>query len=121
MMTRIMVVDDEVFIVDLYRDILKLKGYDVVATAYDGDEAVKKFRHMEKRPDVVILDHRMPTKNGIDTMNEMLAIDRSSKILFVSADIMIENDALNNGATGFLSKPFSMDELIESIERLNRP
>ena len=121
MMTRIMVVDDEVFIVDLYRDILKLKGYDVVATAYDGDEAVKKFRHMEKRPDVVILDHRMPTKNGIDTMNEMLAIDRSSKILFVSADIMIENDALKNGATGFLSKPFSMDELIESIERLNRP
>ena len=121
MMTSIMVVDDEVFIVDLYRDILKLKGYDVVATAYDGDEAVKKFRHMEKRPDVVILDHRMPTKNGIDTMNEMLAIDRSSKILFVSADIMIENDALKNGATGFLSKPFSMDELIESIERLDRP
>lgn len=120
-MTSIMVVDDEVFIVDLYRDILKLKGYDVVATAYDGDEAVKKFRHMEKRPDVVILDHRMPTKNGIDTMREMFAIDKGSKILFVSADIMIENEAIRSGAAGFLSKPFSMDELVESIERLKRP
>ena len=120
-MTRIMVVDDEVYIVDLYRDILRLKGYDVVATAYDGDEAVKKFRQMEKRPDLVILDHRMPVKNGIETMNELLAIDGSSRILFVSADIMIENEAMKNGAAGFLSKPFNMDELVESIERLKRP
>jgi two-component system, chemotaxis family, chemotaxis protein CheY len=119
--TSIMVVDDEVFIVDLYRDILKLKGYDVIATAYDGDEAVKKFRNMEKRPDVVILDHRMPTKNGIDTMSEMLAIDKKPRILFVSADIMIENEAMACGAAGFLSKPFNMDELIETIERLKRP
>ena len=119
--TSIMVVDDEVFIVDLYRDILKLKGYDVIATAYDGDEAVKKFRHMVKRPDVVILDHRMPTKNGIDTMAEMLAIDKKPKILFVSADIMIENEAMRCGAAGFLSKPFNMDELVETIERLKRP
>jgi two-component system chemotaxis response regulator CheY len=117
-MTSIMVVDDEVFIVDLYRDILKLKGYEVVATAYDGDEAVKKFKTMEKRPDIIILDHRMPIKNGIDTMRDILSIDRNSKILFVSADTMIENDAIRFGAAGFLSKPFRMDELVESIERL---
>jgi len=117
-MTSIMVVDDEVFIVDLYRDILKLKGYEVVATAYDGDEAVKKFKTMDKRPDIIILDHRMPIKNGIDTMKDILSIDRDSKILFVSADTMIENDAMKSGAAGFLSKPFRMDELVESIERL---
>jgi two-component system chemotaxis response regulator CheY len=119
-MTSIMVVDDEVFIVDLYRDILKLKGYQVVATAYDGDEAVKKFSSMERKPDIIILDHRMPTKNGIDTMNEILSIDRSTVILFVSADIMIEHEALKYGAAGFLSKPFSMDDLVESIERVKR-
>lgn len=117
-MTSIMVVDDEVFIVDLYRDILKLKGYEVVATAYDGEEAVKKFKSMEKRPDIVILDHRMPMKNGIDAMAEMLAIDKKSKILFVSADIMIENDAIRFGAAGFLPKPFRMDELVDVIERI---
>jgi len=120
-MTTVMVVDDEAFIVDLYRDILKLKGYEVVATAYDGDEAVKKFRSMGKRPDIIILDHRMPTKNGIETMGEILAMDKESVILFVSADVMIEQAALTNGAAGFLSKPFSMDDLVESIERLRRP
>lgn len=117
-MTSIMVVDDEVFIVDLYRDILKLKGYEVIATAYDGDEAVKKFQTMGKRPDIIILDHRMPNKNGLETMADILAIDEGSKILFVSADIMVEKEALKNGARGFLSKPFRMDELVELIEKL---
>jgi FixJ family two-component response regulator len=41
-------------------------------------------------------------------------------ILFVSADIMIEHEALKYGAAGFLSKPFSMDDLVESIERVKR-
>lgn len=117
-MTSIMVVDDEVFIVDLYRDILKLKGYEVVATAYDGEEAVKKFRSMEKRPDIIILDHRMPMKNGIDTMADILGIDKKAKILFVSADIMIEADAVRFGASGFLPKPFRMDELVDAIEKI---
>lgn len=117
-MTSIMVVDDEVFIVDLYRDILKLKGYEVIATAYDGDEAVRKYQTMTKRPDIIILDHRMPNKNGVETMGEILAMDKGAKILFVSADIMIEKEALKGGARGFLSKPFRMDELVESIERL---
>ncbi|MDH4123010.1 MAG: response regulator [Thermoplasmata archaeon] len=117
-MTSIMVVDDEVFIVDLYRDILKLKGYEVIATAYDGDEAVQKYRVMDRRPDIVILDHRMPNKDGIETMTEILALNSMAKILFVSADIMIEKDALKNGARGFLPKPFRMDELVEYIDKL---
>ena len=117
-MTSIMVVDDEVFIVDLYRDILKLKGYEVIATAYDGDEAVQKYKAMEHQPDIVILDHRMPNKDGIETMADILAINKDAKVLFVSADIMIEKDALKNGAKGFLPKPFRMDELVEYIEKL---
>lgn len=118
-MTTIMVVDDEVFIVDLYRDILKLKGYEVVATAYDGDEAIHKYKSMNEPPDIVILDHRMPNKDGIETMAAILAFDGQAKILFVSADIMIEKEALRHGAKGFLPKPFRMDELVEYIDRLS--
>lgn len=117
-MTTIMVVDDEVFIVDLYRDILKLKGYEVIATAYDGDEAVQKFKTIDHQPDIIILDHRMPNKDGIETMAEILAINKDARILFVSADIMIEKEAMKNGAVGFLPKPFRMDELVEYIEKL---
>lgn len=119
-MTSIMVVDDEVFIVDLYRDILKLKGYEVVATAYDGDEAVQKYKTMDRKPDIVILDHRMPNKDGLETMGDILLVNKNAKVLFVSADIMIEKDALKNGARGFLPKPFRMDELVEYIEKLSK-
>jgi two-component system chemotaxis response regulator CheY len=119
-MTSVMVVDDEVFIVDLYRDILKLKGYEVIATAYDGDEAVQKYKAMERKPDVIILDHRMPNKDGIETMGEILALNKDAKILFVSADIMIEKEALKKGARGFLPKPFRMDELVEYLEKLSK-
>ncbi len=117
-MTTIMVVDDEVFIVDLYRDILKLKGYQVMATAYDGDEALQKIRSIDEFPDIIILDHRMPNKSGTETMAEIFKINRNAKILFVSADIMVEKEALNNGAAGFLQKPFRMNELIDAIENL---
>jgi len=117
-MTTIMVVDDEVFIVDLYRDILKLKGYQVMATAYDGDEALQKIRSIDEFPDIIILDHRMPNKSGTETMAEIFKINRNAKILFVSADIMVEKEALNNGDAGFLQKPFRMNELIDAIENL---
>jgi len=117
-MTTVMVVDDEVFIVDLYRDILKLKGYTVLATAYDGDEAIKKLRSMNAFPDIIILDHRMPNKSGVETMAEIIEVRKDAKILFVSADIMVEKEAINNGASGFLPKPFRMYELIDAMERI---
>ena len=114
-MTSVMVVDDEVFIVDLYRDILKLKGFEVVATAYDGDEAIKKLSNSDTFPDIIILDHRMPEKSGIETMAEILAMKSDAKILFVSADIMVEKEAIKKGAVGFLPKPFRMYELVDAM------
>lgn len=117
-MTSVMVIDDEVFIVDLYRDILRLKGFSVVATAYDGDEAIRKLHSMETIPDIIILDHRMPNKSGTETMEEILQLDTGARILFVSADIMVEKEALTNGAAGFLAKPFRMYELIDAMNNL---
>ncbi|HDP96440.1 MAG TPA: response regulator [Euryarchaeota archaeon] len=114
-MTTVMVVDDEVFIVDLYRDILKLKGFEVIATAYDGDEAIRKLSNSEIFPDIIILDHRMPEKSGIETMAEILEIKSDAKILFVSADIMVEKEAIRKGAVGFLPKPFRMYELVDAM------
>lgn len=117
-MTSIMVIDDESFIVDLYRDILTLKGFEIIATAYDGDEAIDKLRIMKKPPDIIILDHRMPNKSGIATMEEIVDLKIASKILFVSADIMVQKIAMEKGASGFLSKPFRMDDLLEEINKL---
>lgn len=117
-MTSVLIVDDELFIVELYRDILQLRGYRVMGTAFDGEEAVRKYASSEEKPDVVIMDHRMPVMNGVEATKEILRMNPKQKIIFVSADVMVEKEAKEAGAVEFLPKPFRMDDLIEKMERV---
>ncbi len=118
-MTTVMIVDDELFIVELYRDILQLRGYKVIGTAFDGEEALRKYVNSSDKPDVVIMDHRMPVMNGVDATKEIIKLNPRQKVVFVSADILVEKEARDAGAVGFLSKPFRMDDLIEKMERIS--
>ncbi len=118
-MTTVMIVDDELFIVELYRDILQLRGYKVVGTAFDGEEAVKRYGSIPEKPDVIIMDHRMPVMNGVEATKEIIRNNPTQKIIFVSADVLIEKDARDAGASEFLPKPFRMDDLIEKMERVS--
>ena len=117
-MTTVMIVDDELFIVELYRDILQLRGYKVVATAFDGEEAVRRYMSSPEKPDVIIMDHRMPVMNGVEATKEIIRANPSQKIIFVSADVLIERDAREAGAGEFLPKPFRMDDLIEKMKNV---
>jgi CheY-like chemotaxis protein len=117
-MTTVMIVDDELFIVELYRDILQLRGYKVVGTAFDGEEAVKRYMSSPDKPDVIIMDHRMPVMNGVEATKEIIRTNPGQKIIFVSADVLIEKDARDAGAAEFLPKPFRMDDLIEKMQRV---
>ena len=58
-------VDDNTVLLDIYRDVLALKGHEVVGTANDGEECVEKLSNSGPPPDFVILDHRMPIMDGI--------------------------------------------------------
>jgi len=118
-MTSVLIVDDEMFIVELYRDILQLRGYKVVGTAFDGEEALKKYSQSADKPDVIIMDHRMPVMNGVDATREIVRLNPRQKVIFVSADVMVEKEAREAGAIDFLPKPFRMDDLIEKMERLS--
>ena len=113
---RILIVDDEKLIVQILKDTLSLKGFEVVGFAFDGDSAVKKYFEISPRPDLVIMDHRMPVKNGIEAMDEILAVDQSARILFLSADARIRDIALAKGAIGFISKPFEGLDLLRAIK-----
>ena len=116
-MTSVLIVDDELFIVELYRDILQLRGYRVVGTAFDGEEAVRKYNKSSDKPDVVIMDHRMPVMNGVEATREIMRVNPHQKIIFVSADILVEKEARDAGASEFLPKPFRMDDLIERMRK----
>ncbi|HEX7393040.1 MAG TPA: response regulator [Thermoplasmata archaeon] len=115
-MATVFLVDDEKFIVDLYRDILEANGHTVVAVASDGEEAVRKYRDMKDKPVIIIMDQRMPVKDGVSATQEILNMDPEATIFFGSADLHIEKEALAAGAKGFLLKPFRIEELLEAIE-----
>jgi two-component system chemotaxis response regulator CheY len=110
-----MIVDDEDMLHELYGELLKLKGYQVVASAFNGVEAVDKYRQMEQRPDLVLMDHRMPVKNGLEAMKEILDIDSGAQVVFLTADAAVAEHALAAGAADILLKPFRIDVLHKTV------
>ncbi len=118
-MTSVLIVDDEVFIVELYRDILQLRGYKVMGTAFDGEEALRKYSTSNNKPDVIIMDHRMPVMNGVQATKEIMKMNPKQKVIFVSADVLVEKEARDAGAVEFLPKPFRMDDLIEKMQKIS--
>jgi two-component system chemotaxis response regulator CheY len=105
-------------VIETYREILKIYGFEVVGWSYNGEEAIKKFANLNPRPDVIIMDHRLPMKNGVETTEDILRIDPSAKVLFVSADTTSRIPALSVGAAGFLRKPFELKEFVATIKQL---
>ena len=85
--------------------------------ASNGDEAIKMYREFSEKPDVVILDYRMPIKNGIYALKEILQIDKESKVIFASADRSIKQEVFKFGAIEFLDKPFSQKKLVNAVNK----
>lgn len=114
----VFIVDDEPILHELLKEIFELNGYEVVADAYDGEEALRVYRTLVlsyKKPDVIIMDHRMPKKDGVETAVEILEINGSTKIIFASADETARERALEIGAVGFIKKPFEISEILNAI------
>ena len=86
--------------------------------ASDGEEAVKKYKTLGSKPFIVIMDQRMPVKDGVTATQEILQYDPKARILFGSADLQIKSDAIKAGAKDFLLKPFRIEALLKAIEEL---
>ena len=110
-MTTVFIVEDDLVISKLYKEFLEISGFDTLC-ANNGEKAVEIYRTILKKPDIILMDHRMPIKNGLDASNEILEIDKDSKIIFVSADPMAKTEALALGAIKFIKKPFSIKDLV---------
>ncbi len=112
---RILVAEDEALIrLDLV-EMLREADYEVVAEAADGESALKLAR--ELKPDLVILDVKMPVMDGI-TAAESIVGERLGAVLILTAfsqrDLVVR--AREAGAMAYLIKPFSAGELIPAIE-----
>ena len=107
MVTTVMIVDDSLFMRKMLRDILEEEGYQITAEASDGNEAVAQFR--QHRPDLTTLDIVMPNKNGIEALQEIMAIDPDAKVVMCSAigQESFTDAATRAGAKAFILKPFN--------------
>ena len=117
---RILVVDDEVFICELLEEFLTVQGYYVI-TATDGEEAVSKFE--SKRPNLVLLDIRMPGMSGIDVLSRIKEIDDSAGVIILSAfgDVEMVQKALNMGAYRYMQKPVELFSLLDTLNDCCKP
>jgi DNA-binding response OmpR family regulator len=116
-MAKILVIDDEQGIRDLLDTLLRRKGYDVVLAA-DGQKGLESFRR--ERPDVVILDLKMPVMNGLAVLQELQRL-RSTKpviILTGAGTPEIERRVMALGVTDFVEKEFSLHGLGDALKRL---
>ena len=114
-MLSVAIVDDEPDLQRLYQLALSSRGYQITFVANDGTDAVDK--NHKSPAQVIIMDHRMPTKNGVEATREILAERPDTKIIFVSAEA-VEKEAREAGAVRFLKKPISLKELQRNIDEV---
>jgi DNA-binding NarL/FixJ family response regulator len=113
--TRVMVVDDHPMWRDAVERDLAAAGFDVVAVASDGHQALARFP--AARPEVVVLDLQIPGPNGVEVTRSVLEQDPSARVLILSAsgeqhDVL---EAVKAGATGYLVKSAHSRELVDAV------
>ncbi|KAB2494687.1 response regulator [Priestia filamentosa] len=117
MSKRILVVDDAAFMRMMIKDILTKNGYEVVAEAADGLQAIEQYK--EHKPDLVTMDITMPEMDGIHSLKEIKKVNPNAKVIMCSAmgQQAMVIDAIQAGAKDFIVKPFQADRVIEAISK----
>lgn len=112
---RVLIAEDEALIRLDLAEMLREEGYDVVGEAGDGQEAVDLAERL--RPDLVIMDVKMPRRDGIDAAAE-IAAKRIAPIVVLTAFSQrdLVERARDAGAMAYLVKPFSISDLVPAIE-----
>lgn len=118
-MKKVLVVDDAMFMRTVLKNILKKNGYEVIAEASNGLEAIDQFKRHQ--PDIVTMDITMPEMDGILALKEIIQINPQAKVCMVSAmgqeQVIIES--VKSGAKDFLVKPFNEEEVALKMKKLS--
>jgi len=116
---RILVVDDEIYIVHILDFSLGMEGYEVV-TALDGEEALRKAT--ESKPDLIVLDIMMPKMDGYETCKALKADERTKDIPVILLSAKGRNVDMQTGydvgADEYITKPFSPRKLVDRINTM---
>jgi two-component system chemotaxis response regulator CheY len=118
MAKRALVVDDSLYIQKELAKILEKHGCEVVGTASNGLEGVKKYKELQ--PDFVTLDLIMPQMGGLQTLTLLKKIDAAAVVIMVSSmsgkDKIME--CARAGASHYILKPFEEDKVVEVLNKV---
>jgi DNA-binding NarL/FixJ family response regulator len=120
-MLKILLVDDhEVVRLGLKSLLSRYPEFEVVAEASNADEAISLTKRY--KPDVVVMDIRLPGKSGIDATREIVEMDEKAKVIILTsyADDDLLFDAISAGASGYVLKQIDSSELLTALERIGR-
>jgi DNA-binding NtrC family response regulator len=117
MSKSILIVEDDVDLLGIYKEILELHEFDV-DTALNGEEGVKKY--IEKRPSLVIMDVDMPVLDGYEAFKQIKKIDNIANVIIVTGFSEFEpksQEAIKEGLMKVISKPLGIEQLLELAEK----
>jgi DNA-binding NtrC family response regulator len=113
---KIMVVDDEVDICNLFRDALQVAGYNVRAFT-NPTEAFEDFRLHNEEYGVIITDIRMPEMSGIELIKRVNQINKNVKVFLMTAFELKNEELQELKMNEFLNKPIYTQRLVEMVKR----
>src|SRR5689334_15190236 len=117
--TKVLYVEDELFLGKIVRESLESRGYQVIMEG-DGAKVLELFK--KTNPEICVLDIMLPNKDGFAIADEIREIDEEVPIIFLTAKTQTEDVVKGFAAGGndYIRKPFSMEELIVRIQHLLR-
>ena len=116
---KVLVADDEPEVVNLVRIMLELEG-DTILEASDGEAAVSRV--LAERPDLILLDVRMPRMSGLGVLDQLRENPTTDSIPVIMLSVVTTypevQKALERGAVAYLSKPFELREMARLVARV---
>src|SRR5437667_10559619 len=113
---KILVIDDEPAVLEVFREFLGMQGYRV-SSAPSGEEAVRLIPDL--KPDIILTDINLPGLSGLEVMRFAKSVDPEIGVVVVTGHASASNaiEALRQGAFNYITKPFDLDEIHEVVER----
>ena len=114
---RVLVVDDSMFVTKQISQILTSEGFDVLATAADGQEGLDKYKELYPNVDLVTMDITMPKMDGVTALEKIIEFDASARVVMISAlgkqDLVKKSLLL--GARNYIVKPLDRKKVLERV------
>ena len=114
---RVLVVDDSMFVTKQIGQILTSEGFDVIATAANGEEGLEKYKEHYPNVDLVTMDITMPKMDGVTALEKIIEFDKNARVVMISAlgkqDLV--KKALMIGAKNYIVKPLDRKKVLERV------